>query len=71
MFSLQPHLTALLSSLPPSPVDQGKLDGLVIRTLENSKDTSSPESRKAAWEYLLKNDIFQLAVCDCIYSICV
>ena len=66
MFSLQPHLTALLGSFPPSPVDQGQLNELVIRTLENSKNKSSPENCKAAWEYLLKNDIFELAVRDCI-----
>jgi hypothetical protein len=71
MFSLQPHLTALLGSLPPSPIDQGKLNELVIHTLETSKGKSSSENCKAAWEYLLKNDIFKLAVRDCIPFICI
>jgi len=51
-----------LNSLPPSPIEKAKLDELVARTLDESKDKSSPENRKVQWEYLLKNDIFLLAV---------
>ena len=62
MASLQPYITTLLSSLPPSPVGQDTLDELVSRALTDSKDKSSLENRKSQWEYLLKNEIYLLAV---------
>jgi len=62
MASLQPLLASLLDSLPPSPIEKEKLDELVARTIYESRDKSSPENRKVQWEYLLKNDIFLLAV---------
>lgn len=62
MISLQPHLDALLKSLPPAPVDQSKLDGAVVRVLKDTKDNTWPENRKTQWEHVLRNDIFQLAV---------
>jgi len=65
MESLQPHLTALLISLPHSLDDRQKLNELVALTLLKTRDIFSQENRKAAWEYLLKNDIFQLAVHKC------
>ena len=66
MVSLKPHLTSLLKSLPPSPVDQKKLDELVKNTIVQSKNDFSVENRKLQWEYLLKDDIFKLAVrCYC------
>ncbi|KAJ6609332.1 THO complex subunit 1 transcription elongation factor-domain-containing protein [Mycena sp. CBHHK59/15] len=61
MTSLQPSLTSLLKSLPPSPVPQEKLNGLVEKTLSKSQAKSSPENRKSQWEYLLKNEVFNLA----------
>jgi hypothetical protein len=39
-----------------------KLDELVARTLSESKGKASPENYKVQWEYLLKNDVFLLAV---------
>ena len=63
MLSLQPHLTTLLDSLPPPPVNQDQLRDTVKRTLQKTADNSAPENRKAAWESLLKNDIFHLVVC--------
>ena len=62
MASLQPYITSLLKSLPPSPIEQDTLNELVSRTLADSKDKSSPENHKSQWEYLLKNEIFLLAV---------
>jgi len=62
MLSLSPSLEALLTSLP-HPVDQQTLNELVKKTLDESKGKSSPENSKSQWEYLLKNDIFVLAVC--------
>lgn len=62
MTSLKPYLTSLLSSLPPSPIPEEALDALVRKTLEESKGKSSPENVKAQWEYLLREEIFNLAV---------
>lgn len=58
---LQPSLTRLLKSLPPSP-SQGKLDELVKKTLSDTQAKSSAENRKSQWDYLLKNAVFDLAV---------
>jgi hypothetical protein len=70
MASLQPYIDTLLKSLPPSPVEQDTLNDLVSHALENSKDKSSLENRKSQWEYLLKNEIFLLAVrCHWCFSI--
>jgi len=62
MVSFQPHLASLLKSLPPTPVDEAKLNDLVSDKLEETKNFSTPEIRKAQWEYALKDDIFALAV---------
>jgi hypothetical protein len=60
--SLHTALKALLDSLPPRPFDQEALSALVRKTLDETKNRSSPENRKGQWEYLLKDDIFKLAV---------
>ena len=62
MVSLQPALTSLLDSLPPHPIDQQQLDSLVRKTLDGFKSKLSPDIRKSQWEYLLRHDIFNLAV---------
>jgi hypothetical protein len=62
MLSLTDSLDALLASLPPRPISQQTLDAIVKKTLNASKTKSSPENRKSQWEFLLKNDIFVLAV---------
>ena len=62
MFSLRPFLTKLLESLPPAPADQDELKGLVSRTLAEAKPHASKENWKNQWEYLLKDEIFKLAV---------
>lgn len=62
MVSLQPALTSLLDSLPPHPIDHQQLDGLVRKTLDGAKSKLSPDIRKSQWEYLLRDDIFKLAV---------
>lgn len=61
MTSLQPRLALLVKSLPPSP-SQEKLNELVEKALLDSQSKSSPENRKSQWEFLLKNDVFDLAV---------
>ncbi|KAF8641070.1 hypothetical protein AX17_000714 [Amanita inopinata Kibby_2008] len=64
MLSLQPALTTLLKNLPPRPFNQHELGKAVSKTLIETKDKSSPDSRKSQWEYLLKNDIFKLAATE-------
>jgi hypothetical protein len=66
--SLQPKLSSLLKSLPPRPIEQNKLNELVKDTLEKSKAKTPKivrivsEYSKNQWEYLLKNEVFLLAV---------
>jgi len=60
--SLQPHISSLLKSLPPHPIEQSKLNELIKDTLKHSKIKTQPESSKTQWEYLLKNEVFLLAV---------
>ena len=69
MTSLQPFLTSLLNSLPPPPAAQNVLNDLIKKTLQDTKDKTSLENRKSQWEYLLKNEIFILAVrmCSTLY----
>ncbi|KAM6498573.1 THO complex subunit 1 transcription elongation factor domain containing protein [Amanita muscaria] len=62
--SLQTALTSLLDSLPPRPYNQEDLSALVRKTLDETKNRSSPENRKGQWEYLLKDDIFKLAAME-------
>jgi hypothetical protein len=71
LVSLQPHLSSLLKSLPPCPNEQDRLGELVRGTLEQSQARSEyapqtvrtvPEYSKSQWEYLLKNEVFLLAV---------
>lgn len=62
MISLQPVLDSLLKSLPSPPVTQDALDSLVTDALQKATSKSSAENSKAQWEYLLKNEIFELAV---------
>ncbi|KAF9446133.1 UDP-glucose 4-epimerase [Macrolepiota fuliginosa MF-IS2] len=62
MASLQPFLESLLSSLPQPPIAKDQFNSLVCKTLDESSGKSSPENRKSQWEYLLKNEIFKLAV---------
>ena len=59
MVSLQPSLDSLLSSLTKSKLE---LETLVGKTLKSSASQSSPENWKSQWEYLLKDEIFKLAV---------
>lgn len=62
MLSLQPFLDSLLSTLPERPVSEEQLDSIVRNTLDVCKSKSSLENRKSQWEYLLKNEVFKLAV---------
>ncbi|KAG5652065.1 hypothetical protein H0H81_006420 [Sphagnurus paluster] len=61
MLSLQPLLTALLDSLPEPPIEQAVLDEHVKKTITEARKASPSETRKSQWEYLLKNEVFNLA----------
>ena len=62
MTSLLPCFKKLVNSLPAGPLDPQSLNNLVKKALEDSNTISSIENRKIQWEYLLKNEVFTLAV---------
>ena len=62
MASLAPHLKTLVKLISARPVDALTLDRLVQKVLDESNKKVSVENRKSHWEYLLKNEIFTLAV---------
>lgn len=62
MTSLTPCFKKLINLLPAGPLDPKILDNFVKKALEDSTTISSAENRKTQWEYLLKNEIFTLAV---------
>lgn len=62
MASLAPHLKSLVNSLSHRPVDAQTLGSLIQNVLDESKDKVSPDNWKSQWEYLLKNEVFILAV---------
>ena len=62
MPSLSPCFKKLINSLPADPLDPQIIDNLVKKALEDSNSISSIENRKSQWEYLLKNEVFTLAV---------
>ena len=68
MFSLRPFLAKLLESLPPPPAGQDELKEIVSATLADAKPHASTENWKNQWEYLLKDEIFKLAVRPNVYS---
>ncbi|KAG7099950.1 hypothetical protein E1B28_001743 [Marasmius oreades] len=62
--SLEPVLTSLIASIPTSPVHEEQLKQLVKKTLDDAKRISSPENRKNQWEYLLRNEVLNLAATE-------
>ncbi|PPR06601.1 hypothetical protein CVT24_001786 [Panaeolus cyanescens] len=64
MVSLKPHLCSLLESLPSSPISKERLDNLVRKALDESKNTCAAEISKTQWEYLLKDNILTLAATE-------
>ena len=62
MVSLAPHLESLAKAIFVRPVDALTLDSLVQKVLNDTSHKVSAENRKSQWEYLLKNEIFALAV---------
>ena len=62
MVSLAPHLKSLIKSMSVQPVDELILDSLIQKELNETSKKVSVENRKSQWEYLLKNEVFALAV---------
>lgn len=52
----------LLKSFPQRPFDQKVLHELVGKEIRKFQGKSSPENLKSQWEFLLKNEVFTLAV---------
>ncbi|TCD68305.1 hypothetical protein EIP91_011164 [Steccherinum ochraceum] len=56
------RLQELVQLFPARPISRESFDTLVTDTLAKAEQQSSPENRKATWEFVLKDDIFSLAV---------
>lgn len=67
VFKFQADFDALIKSLDSQPATQESLDRLVEKALQDTKGKASPENRKSIWEYLLKNEILNFAVCVSFY----
>lgn len=55
----------LLESFPQRPFDQKSLHELVGKEVEKFQGKSSADNVKSQWEFLLKNEVFTLAVRAC------
>jgi hypothetical protein len=62
MQAIETALQRLLQSLPPSPVEKQALDPLVATAVSEAEPKTSSENRKTQWEYVLRNEVFTLAV---------
>lgn len=60
MFALSKDLQNLIKRAAQE--EPTALDALVKETLEQTKGKLSAENRKSQWEFLIKEDIFNLAV---------
>ena len=56
---LSSHLSTLIEA---RSVSQHELDPLVAYAISETQDDRSQDTRRAQWEYLLKNEVFKLAV---------
>ncbi|TBU42542.1 UDP-glucose 4-epimerase [Dichomitus squalens] len=64
MQAIQQSLNALLTSMPPPPLDKATLDSLVEQTLSKAQSGANPESWKNQWEFVLRNAVFDLAATE-------
>lgn len=62
MQSLECSLKKIIGSLPENPIEKTTLDELVSNTLNETPPASSPDNRRVQWEYILRNEVFSLAV---------
>lgn len=56
---LSSHLSTLIEA---RSVSQHELDPLVAYAILETQDGRTSDTRRAQWEYLLKNEVFKLAV---------
>ena len=63
MQAAEKSLKSLLQSLPPRPIEKAKLDEAVSKALDEVGQKSTPENRRTQWEYVLRNEVYTLAVC--------
>ncbi|KAG1886127.1 THO complex subunit 1 transcription elongation factor-domain-containing protein [Suillus subluteus] len=64
MSSQTQSVQLLLESFPQRPFDQKLLHELVGKEVEKFQDKSSADNVKCQWEFLLKNEVFTLAVTE-------
>lgn len=62
MSSQAQSIQLLIKSFPQRPFDQKVLSELVGKEVQKFQGKSSPENLKSQWEFLLKNEVFTLAV---------
>ena len=63
MQAAEKSLKNLLQSLPPRPIEKADLDEAVSKALKEASQKSTPENRRTQWEYVLRNEVYSLAVC--------
>jgi hypothetical protein len=63
MSSQTQSVQLLLKDFPRRPFDQKLLHELVGNEVKKFRCKSSSENVKSQWEFLLKNEVFTLAVC--------
>jgi len=65
--SSQAHsVQLLLKSFPQRPFDQKVLHALVVKEVQKFQGKSFTDNVKSQWEFLLKNEVFTLAVRACV-----
>ncbi|TFK56323.1 hypothetical protein OE88DRAFT_1740661 [Heliocybe sulcata] len=64
MSSIEDTLQKLSSSLPHRPIEKERLDKLVEAALEETTGAQRSETRRARWEFLLKDEVFKLAATE-------
>ncbi|KAI0801471.1 hypothetical protein C8Q74DRAFT_494710 [Fomes fomentarius] len=62
MQAVEQNLKSFLATLSARPLERQTLDTLAERTLSQTQATANPESWKNRWEYVLRKEIFDLAV---------
>jgi hypothetical protein len=62
MSSQAQSVQSLLQAFPQRPFDQKLLHELVGKEVTRFQGKSSPDNLKSQWEFLLKNEVFTLAV---------
>lgn len=62
MQAAEKSLRNLLQTLPPRPIEKDVLDAAVSKALNEAGQKSTQENRRTQWEYVLRNEVYTLAV---------